>query len=118
MFQSLLRYSFDLKPLPCLAKSWTVSPDGLVYTFALEPNVTWHDGVPFTADDVVFSTATMLPQTSPRWRSIFSRCASIKAIDPRTVEFTLKEPIDTSRRDRQAFLGLMHFAPSAGSRLG
>jgi peptide/nickel transport system substrate-binding protein len=94
MFQGLLRYSFDLKPLPCLAKSWTVSPDGLVYTFALEPNVTWHDGAPFTADDVVFSTATMLPQTSPRWRSIFSRCSSIKAVDPHTVEFTLKEPFN------------------------
>ena len=50
IYQGLLRYSFELKPTPCLAKSWTISPDGRVYTFALEPNVKWHDGEPVTPD--------------------------------------------------------------------
>ncbi|MGH7156481.1 MAG: ABC transporter substrate-binding protein, partial [Acetobacteraceae bacterium] len=92
MFQGLLRYAFDLKPYPCLAKSWTVSPDGRVYTFTLQDNVVWHDGEPFSADDVVFSTWKMLPQTHPRWRISFNHLESVKALDPKTVQFTLKAP--------------------------
>ena len=92
IYQSLLRYSFELKPTPCLARSWAISPDGHVYTFALEPNMKWHDGQPFTADDVVYSTTEFLPETHARWRAMRDRCSSIKAIDAHTVEFTLKEP--------------------------
>ena len=40
---------------PWLASSWTISADGLTITFALRSGVTWSDGAPFTADDVVFS---------------------------------------------------------------
>lgn len=40
---------------PSLAESWTVSPDGLVYTAKLRPGLTFHDGDPFTAEDVQFS---------------------------------------------------------------
>src|SRR5260370_33628675 len=49
IYQGLLTYDFDLKPIPSLAKSWTVSPDGLTYTFKLQQNVKWHDGKPLTA---------------------------------------------------------------------
>ena len=42
-------------PKPWLAKSWDVSPDGLTYTFHLQPNVRWTDGQPLTADDVLFT---------------------------------------------------------------
>lgn len=38
-----------------LATDWTVSEDGLTYTFTLREGVTWHDGEPFTAEDVVFT---------------------------------------------------------------
>src|SRR5277367_3603538 len=55
IYQSLLRYDFNLKPLPSLAKSWAISPDGLAYTFILQDNVKWHDGVPFTSADVIFT---------------------------------------------------------------
>ncbi len=92
IYQSLLRYSFELKPMPCLAKSWTISPDGRVYTFTLQPNVKWHDGEAFTADDVVYSTTEFLKETHARWRAMYERCSSIKALDDHTVEFTLKEP--------------------------
>ena len=91
IYQGLLRYDFDLKPLPSLAKSWTISPDGKVYTFTLQPDVKWHDGQPFTSADVVYSTSKYLPETHARWRAMFERCASIKALDVTTVEFTLKE---------------------------
>jgi peptide/nickel transport system substrate-binding protein len=50
-----------LKPMPaglltpCLAESWTESPDGLIYDFKLSQGVTFHNGDPLTAADVVFS---------------------------------------------------------------
>ncbi|MBM4292131.1 MAG: hypothetical protein FJ138_12355, partial [Deltaproteobacteria bacterium] len=47
-----------------LAHSWSVSPDGATITFQLKPNVKWHDGKPFTAEDVVFTVeAAQDPKT-------------------------------------------------------
>ena len=102
IYQSLLRYDFDLTPLPSLAKSWTASPDGRVYTFLLQPNVKWHDGQNFTAEDAVYTTTKYLPETHARWRAMYERCASIKALDALTLEFTLKEPFGAFL---SAFLG-------------
>ncbi len=41
--------------MPSLASDWTVSPDGLTYTFTLREGVTFHDGQPLTPQDVVWS---------------------------------------------------------------
>ncbi|HLZ69657.1 MAG TPA: peptide ABC transporter substrate-binding protein [Dehalococcoidia bacterium] len=46
---------YTLDPKPWLASSWSISPDGKSYTFKLRSDVKWHDGTPFTADDVAFS---------------------------------------------------------------
>src|SRR3546814_12013378 len=70
IYQSLLTYSFDLKPQPGLAKSWEIAEDGLNTTFHLQEGVKWHDGKPFTADAVVFSLADMLPKVHARAREI------------------------------------------------
>jgi len=52
----LLRVNFSTFEVePWLAEKWDASPDALTYTFHLRPGLTWSDGVPFTADDVVFS---------------------------------------------------------------
>jgi ABC-type transport system substrate-binding protein len=45
---------------PALAETWEVSEDGLTYTFNLRQGVTWHDGEPFTAEDVLFTYHTIL----------------------------------------------------------
>jgi len=92
IYQGLLRYSFDLKPLPSLARAWTISPDGRTYVFELERNVKWHDGKPFTAHDVVFSLDVMLKEVHARWRAMHDRSESIKALDDHTVEIKLKAP--------------------------
>ncbi|HZB39095.1 MAG TPA: ABC transporter substrate-binding protein [Beijerinckiaceae bacterium] len=93
IYQSLLTYEFDLKPRPVLAKSWTMSPDGLAYTFDLQENVKWHDGKPFTAGDVVFSVDVFLRKMHPRARVTIDRyIASVTALSPVKVEFKLKEP--------------------------
>ncbi|HEY4075918.1 MAG TPA: ABC transporter substrate-binding protein [Rhizomicrobium sp.] len=92
--ESLLLFDWQFKPHPNLAKSFTVSSDGLVYTFVLQPDVRWHDGVPFTARDVVFSCDVMLRQLNPRSRNALAHCESILALDSHTVEFRLKQPFN------------------------
>lgn len=89
---------------PALAKSWTVSPDGLTYTFHLRKGVLWSDGLPFTAEDVVFTFDTILAevvhpetgQTMPRYPSRYYEQYHIdgepiqyQAIDSHTIRFTL-----------------------------
>lgn len=93
IYQSLMTYTKDLKPQPELAKSWTMSADGLTYTFDLQSNVKWHDGKPFTADDVVFTVDKFLRETHPRAAvSIKRYIGSVNALSPTKVEFKLKEP--------------------------
>ena len=50
----------DLHPVPGQAESWDISPDGLVYTFHLRPNLRWSNGDPITADDYLKSWKRML----------------------------------------------------------
>lgn len=92
IYEGLLRYDDKLTPLPSLATSWTANKEGTLYTFKLKPNVSWHDGKPFTAADVVFSADVFLRKTHARFRASLEAVESIRAIDPLTVEFKLKYP--------------------------
>lgn len=93
IYESLLTYSHELGPQPGLAKSWEMADDGMSYTFNLNEGVTWHDGEPFTADDVVFSLGDMLPTTHARARVILNKyLESVEKIDDLTVKVNLKTP--------------------------
>lgn len=80
---------------PMLASRWSISPDGRVYTFALRPDVWFHNGAPLTSAEVVWSLQRYLkPQT--RWRCLevfgpngIARVQSVTAPDPHTVQITL-----------------------------
>jgi len=91
---TLVGLDFDMKtPVPLLAKSWTVSEDGLTYTFTLREDVTFCSGKKLTAQDVAASYARWLdPQTQGLnlWRA--GPVASITAADDATVVYRLKEP--------------------------
>jgi peptide/nickel transport system substrate-binding protein len=83
------------KVIPDLAKSWTISEDGLTYTFYLRDGVKFHDGAPLTAEDVVASFNHILfPPAgvlSPR-QGLFDAVKEVVATGPLTVEFRLTEP--------------------------
>ena len=55
LFSGLVRLDTNLQPIPDLAERWEISPDGLVYTFYLRQNASFHSGRSFTAEDVKFS---------------------------------------------------------------
>ena len=93
LFPGLVRPDESLRPTPDLALSWQVSLDGLAYTFALRPNVKWHDGAPFTARDVKFTLDQITSATSgSRLRSDFDAVAGTDIIDSLTVRIRLKAP--------------------------
>jgi len=80
--------------LPHLAETWEVSADNLSYTFHLRHDVFWHDGAPFTADDVLFTLELLRSpdfegqsQLSNLWRTV-----KVERNDTYTIQFTLSEP--------------------------
>ena len=81
------------EPLPMLATSWE-SEDGKTWTFHIREDATFHDGVPVTAEDVVFTLQDWI-KGSPVWEGNDNECepGSIKLIDDYTVRFTLKVPL-------------------------
>lgn len=93
VFEGLTRIGPDGTVLPGLAASWTVSPDGLVYTFALRQGAKFHDGTDFDASDVVFSYERALaPDSVNAKKAYFEPIASVAATDAHTVVVTLKQP--------------------------
>ena len=81
------------EPVPELAESWSVDAAKMKWTFHLRKGVTWHDGQPFTADDVVFTFQRVSdPAVGAADRALFAG-ASAKATDPLTVVVTLRAPL-------------------------
>lgn len=85
--------NYTLKMEPCLAESWEISPDQLSYTFHLRHGVKWHDGEPFTADDVKYTFDKLMdPKVdAAEVRSYFLNIKSCEILDPFTVRFTATE---------------------------
>lgn len=93
IYDGLLEVNADLQLEPALATGYTVSRDGLTYTFALRQGVTFHNGRPFTADDVVYSYERLVDTaTGSPMASRFAQVETAVALDDHTVQFTLKGP--------------------------
>ncbi len=120
-FDCLVEYDETLAIKPLMAERWDVSPDGTSYTFHLRKDIEWHDGRPFTADDVAFWMYTMLnPKTRAPSRAFFGAVAGyadltnpdhpadpaslakkpVEVLDRSTVRFNLSYPY-------AAFLGVL-----------
>ena len=80
--------------MPELARSWELSADKLIYTFHLQSGVTFHDGKPMTADDVIFSIMKFHTTLAPRAHAIFAKIKDASAPDPLTVKLTLDSPFE------------------------
>jgi len=94
IYSGLLSATEDGTLVPDLASNYSISPDGLTYTFTLRPELLWHDGEPITSADIAFTIDKVRDQglviKSPRrasWEGV-----EVETPDPLTVIFHIKQP--------------------------
>jgi peptide/nickel transport system substrate-binding protein len=93
IYNGLIKSDKNMGIIGDLAESWEISPDNKSITFKLRQDVRWHDGAPFTAEDVVFTYNFMLDKNTPTaYDSDFLKIASIEALDEYTVVVGYNEP--------------------------
>ena len=93
VFEGLTRFDGDGAVVPGLAKSWTISTDGMVYTFNLNSGVSFHDGTAMDAEDVKFSLDRARSEDSKNaQKGLFSGITDVTVVDPTTVKVTLGQP--------------------------
>ena len=74
---------------PCLAESWTESPDGLVYEFKLREGLTFHNGAPLTAEDVKFSFFRYKGTSA---KLLHEKVKAVEIVDTHRLRFVLETP--------------------------
>ncbi len=108
LYEGLTIYDAKGKIVPGVAESWTVSDDGLVYTFKLRDNAKWSDGSPVVAEDFIFSMQREEdPKTAAGYANILYPIKNaeainkgklpvdqlgMKAVNDKTLEITLERP--------------------------
>jgi oligopeptide transport system substrate-binding protein len=109
IFEGLVTEDKAAEPIPGQASSWSVSDDGLVYTFTLRDGIRWSDGEPVTAGDFVYALQRLMnPDTAATYAYLQYPIKNaeaintgqiadlnelgVKAIDDRTLEITLERP--------------------------
>jgi len=96
VFQGLTRIERDGGVQPSLAESWTISADGLVYTFKLRGGVRFHNGTAFDCSAVTFSYGRAMADDSVNaQKGLFEPIAKTECTDARTTVVTLKRPTST-----------------------
>lgn len=91
LYDPLVFQDLDGKIVPGLAESWEVSDDGTAYTFHLRKGITFHNGEPFTADDVI-ATWEYGKGESSSWPDRYTIAKSVEKIDDYTVKVTTDGP--------------------------
>lgn len=93
LFNGLVKVDKDLKIVGDLAESFDVLRGGLEIVFHLRRNVRWHDGYPFTAEDVLFTYQKLRdPKVQTPYGDSFLDVSDVSTPDPYTVRVTYKEP--------------------------
>ena len=92
VYSALTRMDAHGKVTGDLAERFEIAPDGLAYTFHLRKGITWHDGAPFSSEDVVFSLREINAKLHP-YRGVMRAIDRFEAPDADTVVLRLKTPI-------------------------
>ena len=91
-YDMLIGYAADGSPEPQLAESWSVSDDGLVWTFKIRQGVKWQDGTPLTAKDVAFSYNVIIDQNLTAYSTYTKGIKKVLVVDDYTVEIICEKP--------------------------
>ena len=92
-YDTLMQLDADGVPQPWLATNIETSDDGLTVTLDLRDDVTWHDGEPFTADDVKFTVEYYKEFTHGRWTRNIEKIDSVETDGDYKVIFTMANPV-------------------------
>jgi len=92
IYDPLVAFDEDLQTSPNLAKSWSMSKDQLSWTFSLRDDVTWHDGEPFTSEDVKFTYERIMESELGLYADFLKGISSIECPDPHTVVINTEKP--------------------------
>ncbi|MDR2247953.1 MAG: ABC transporter substrate-binding protein, partial [Treponema sp.] len=92
LYDPFLYPDLNGEPAPHIATEWTVSDDGLEYTFTLRGDIKFHSGNPLTADDVVYSMKRMLTIGEGFTYLYKGVINDVQALNPTTVKFVLAHP--------------------------
>ena len=105
VYDTLVEPDENLEMRPALAESWEVSGDQLTWTFHVRQGVTFHDGSPFSADDVVYSYKRIIDQklsNADRFRAV----TDVTAPDKSTVKITVAQPTPNLLSNIGGFKGM------------
>jgi peptide/nickel transport system substrate-binding protein len=93
IFDRLVERDGRARPRPSLAESWRVVSER-VWEFKLRQGVTWHDGRPFTADDVVFTFARVpnVPNSPGGFQGFLRAIERVEVVDPHTIRLHTRAP--------------------------
>lgn len=92
IFTGLTEHDKDNKVVPALAESWTLDDATHTYTFKLRNDVKWHDGKPFTANDVKFTIETIQnPDSMSEIASNYEDIESVEVVADHEVKIKLKD---------------------------
>lgn len=93
IYDPLTSMDADWKPIPCLAKDWSLSDDNLTWTFHLQDGVKWSDGEPFTSADVKYTYDTMIRTgLGSMYNSYLTNITDIQCPDDLTVVIKSSKP--------------------------
>lgn len=93
VFSGLLRYNEKMELEPSLAEKWTISKNGKVITYYLRKGVKFHDGVEFTADDVLFTYKVYTdPTVQTPYGADYQYIKSVEIMGPYEVKVVYKKP--------------------------
>lgn len=93
IFRGLFKVDASNELVCDMARDWQVTPDGKIYTIELRPGIKWHDGQPFTAEDVKFTIeAVQNPKNHSGLRKNLSDIRRVEVIDPLTIKMHLDKP--------------------------
>ncbi len=94
MFRGLFKVNANNDLVADMARDWHIAPDGMKYTILLRSGIKWHDGAPFTAEDVKFTIeAIQNPKNHSGLRKDLESIAKVDVADPLTVQIILNKPL-------------------------